>query len=212
MTRTETQIASSHWYQRLWTSRNGDDAPRPIRLERLWPFGPALALAIVPATWIVFAAVLWAGHHWMKWPTAKSSGGLLYLAAALSLILIALLLLDYAAQKRAAFSIRSFTVDFSKDTQLPERPLVTLNSDIGFEGTPMVETSAEIHKILNSTAGADVVRLDIKSGDAWWETRLFALCAGATRNGRPSAIIFVGESVTPDRVTPGAFLGWIRPR
>jgi hypothetical protein len=212
MSSVATRMAVSRWLRRLRPPRESGK-PGPSRLERLWPFSPALALAGVPALWIVFAVVLWGGHHWMKWPTTQSSGGLLYLAAAISLIPIVLLLLDYAAQRRAAFSIRSFSVDFSKDTALPARPSVTLDSSLGFEGVPISDSSVvAIHSLLKQTSGADAVRLDIKSGDAWWETRLFAVCAGAASSGRPSAIVIVGDSATPDRTTSGAFLGWMRPR
>jgi hypothetical protein len=37
-----------------------------------------------------------------------------------------------------------------------------------------------------------IVRLDLKEGNAWWVSRLLALCTGATRAGSPEAIVFVG--------------------
>jgi hypothetical protein len=68
----------------------------------LWPFEALLALAAVPAVWLALAIVLWVTHRWVHWPTAASAGGLLYLAAAVGVIPVVLLILDGVARRGRA--------------------------------------------------------------------------------------------------------------
>jgi hypothetical protein len=179
--------------------------------DDLWPFGARAALLAVPIAWIVFGAALWASHKWMTWPTAKSSSGVVYVAALLSLIPLGLYLLDYVARRRGSVGFGRVSVKFGSDDVLPERQFVVLETDLGFPGEPIDASSvAAIHQALNRTAGKETVRIDIASG--WWETRLFALCAGAVWNKRPAAIIFLEEGWSMEGFREDLFLGWIRPR
>src|SRR5262249_48897501 len=51
------------------------------------------------------------------------------------------------------------------------------------------------------------VCVDLKEGNAWWVTRLLAVCAGAIGVGSPRAIVFVGRRENRERI----FLGWGAP-
>jgi len=65
----------------------------------------------------------------------------------------------------------------------------------------------EILAALHEAASHDVVVVDLHEGDAWWETRLLVLLAGAARRGRPNTVVFTGT----DGTRPGRFLGWAPP-
>jgi hypothetical protein len=46
--------------------------------------------------------------------------------------------------------------------------------------------------------------VDLKDGNAWWVTRLLAVCAAAIGVGSPRVIVFVGRRENRERI----FLGW----
>ena len=50
----------------------------------------------------------------------------------------------------------------------------------------------QIVSALETATTHQVVCLDLRSGNAWWMTRLFALCTGAVRVGSPKIVVFVG--------------------
>jgi hypothetical protein len=57
---------------------------------------------------------------------------------------------------------------------------------------------------LRKASANDVVIVDLEDGQAWWETRLLVLLAGAVRLGKPDKIVFLGEDAGIGR----KFLGW----
>jgi hypothetical protein len=67
--------------------------------------------------------------------------------------------------------------------------------------------TAEIVDTLRMATSHDVAVVDLEDGQAWWETRLLVLCSGATRLGRPVAIVFVATEAGVEQ----SFQGWARP-
>jgi hypothetical protein len=65
-----------------------------------------------------------------------------------------------------------------------------------------------ILRSLKAAGKNDVTVVNLRSGETWWESRLFILVAGAARRMQPRAIVFTGERNARD----GVFLGWARPR
>ena len=195
------------------SSRSATDALRRSDAQagtRLWPFGVIGALLAVPAVWIVLGAAFWAGHRWVDWPTLAAAGGLMYVASAIGLVPIALLVLDAIAQRRGAVTTRWFSIDFGQKAQrVAERRPFEIRTGLGFVGRPLDDTSVvAVHETLAAARSNDIVRLDLGRGENWWMTRLFALCAGAAQTGAPEVIVFVGQEAG----ITGAFLGWTRPR
>jgi hypothetical protein len=175
----------------------------------LWPFGAPIALAAVPVIWLALAASLWMTHRWLDWPTSASASGLVYLAAAVGLVPVGLLVLEAVARRGGAVTTRWGGIDFGKGVKAEERPAVEIQTSLGFEGQPINDSSvASVHQTLNAARTNDIVRLDLGTGDSWWMTRLFALCYGAVRADAPKILVFVGRNAGVDH----AFLGWIRPR
>jgi hypothetical protein len=189
------------------TDANHDQGAQAIRL---WPFDAYVALAAVPVLWIILGAFFWAGHRWMDWPTVAAAGGLVYIAAAIGLVPVALLVLDTIAQRRGALTTKWFSVDFGATVdEVPRRPAVEIPTSLGLPGQAVNDSSVvHVHETLAAARSNDVVRLDLGAGENWWMTRLFALCAGATEAGAPEILVFVGQDAGIDQ----AFLGWTRPR
>ena len=50
---------------------------------------------------------------------------------------------------------------------------------------------ASVLSALQATAASRVAVVDLSEAGGWWPTRLFALCAGAARQGGPGTITFV---------------------
>jgi len=176
----------------------------------LWPFGVLAALLAVPAVWILLGMFFWAGHRWVDWPTVKAAGGLVYLSVGVGLVPVALLVLDTIAQRRGTLTTKWFTIDFSeKVDSVQQRPAVEIATSLGFPGQPLNDSSVvAVHDTLAAARTNDIVRLDLGTGENWWTTRLFALCAGAAATGAPEILVFVGEQLGTEQ----AFLGWTRPR
>lgn len=65
--------------------------------------------------------------------------------------------------------------------------------NVGLPDFPL--DSSRTHDILDAlreAASCDVVIIDFKEGQAWWETRLLVLLAGAVRRKKPEKVVFVG--------------------
>jgi hypothetical protein len=185
----------------------GPDSPSDEAVA-LWPFGALVALVAVPAVWLALAVVLWMTHRWLDWPTATSASGLVYLAVAVGLVPVGLLVLNAVARGGGAVTSRWGGIDFGTGVKVDEgRQAVQVETSLGFEGQPITDSSvATVHETVNAARANDVVRLDIGTGDSWWMTRLFALCYGAVRTDSPKVLVFVAQDSEP------TFVGWVRPQ
>jgi hypothetical protein len=123
----------------------------------------------------------------------------------LSLLPILLVLVDTVARQGGAIAFRDIRVDFAGSVEPASS--ITIPRNIGLPGQPDSDsTTTEIIDTLRNAAGNEIVVVDLEEGDAWWETRLLVLCAGAARLRRPSAIVFVAT-----KRTPWQFQGWAPP-
>ena len=72
-------------------------------------------------------------------------------------------------------------------------------------GLPVSDSATtQILDTLKQATANDVVVVDLEDGQAWWETRLLVLLAGAVRLGKPDKIVFLGKDGNSDR----QFRGW----
>jgi hypothetical protein len=58
--------------------------------------------------------------------------------------------------------------------------------------------TVQILETLRAAVRHQVAVVDLDDGTAWWETRLLVLCAGAARQGRPNAIVFLRAFLPAD--------------
>ena len=175
----------------------------------LWPYGVLIALVAVPILWLVLAGIFWMTNRWLDWPTSATSGGLLYVAVAIGLVPVLLLVLEAVARGGGSFTTPWGGISFGSGVATSDRPAVEVETSLGFEGQPINDSMVvSVHQTLNQARANDVVRIDLGTGTNWWLTRMFALSYGATRSGAPKLFVFVGRESGIDH----AYLGWIHPR
>ncbi len=140
-------------------------------------------------------------------PTADSKvlGGILLL----SLLPLGLLLADLVVERGAVVEYKGLKLDFSRVSSTAPMASAFVPRNIGVPGKPVSDSdTTEIMATLSSTVDHDVAVVNLEDGDAWWETRLLVLAAGAARRQRPNAIVFTGT----DGGVADRFQGWGSPR
>ena len=69
-----------------------------------------------------------------------------------------------------------------------------------FPAKPLqIAVQTQILDALREATACEVVIIDLEDGQAWWETRLLVLLAGAVRLKRPERVVFVGKDGGVDR-------------
>jgi hypothetical protein len=187
------------------TSTRGESKEKPVRL---WPYGVLVALASVLVLLMVSAGVLWITNRWAGWPTANTSGALLYFVVAVSLVPVILLVLESVRQRGGSVTTKWGGIDWGREVATAARPTVEIPKGLGFEGQPIYDNDVvSAHQTVAAATANDIGRIDLVTGESWWTTRLFTLSFAATRNGTPKILVFVGRFSGVDY----AFLGWARP-
>jgi hypothetical protein len=184
---------------------------KQTHIDTLWPFSKALAIVLAPVIWIIFAILVALLRQYTSWLGPELRTPLLYAGLALGLIPLVLVLLDFAASRRAVLDIKGVKIDFSQANLDPAEASARsfrLPDNIGISGAIVSDTSAmQIIGVLKQATANEVVIVDLKDGHAWWVTRLLALCAGAMQAGSPKVLAFLGLKHNLD----GAYLGWAEP-
>jgi hypothetical protein len=140
----------------------------------------------------------------LRWPAGSSENTVLIGVLLLSLMPIVLSLLDVVIERGAAVGYGNLKIDFSKSRPMGSAGIM-VPSNIGVRGKAVYDhETTQILDSLKRAATSEVVIIDLEEGQAWWETRLFVLLAGADRLKRPDRIVFVGK----DRGTEQRFQGW----
>lgn len=172
--------------------------------RRLWPFRPRTGLiltAILLVGLLLLVAVLRAN---LDWPSAQSENAVLIGVLVISLLPILLALLDIIMERGAVIEYGGIKVDFSQSREMGTAGIIVA-ANIGVRGQAVTDSSTmEILGALKQAAATDVVIVDLERGEAWWETRLLVLLAGAERLGRPQQVVFVGTDAGKDQ----QFQGW----
>lgn len=96
--------------------------------------------------------------------------------------------------------------DFIQEVTVSPPPILQPQQDVDTSAVTNIIDALE--NALKDAAGEDVAVVDLGKGADWWETRLFLLCAGAARRGRPTAIVFVATVSSGRR---RVFQGWAPP-
>ncbi len=157
----------------------------------------------VPTILIVVLAIVAILQLSMRWPGSQSESFILGGALLLSLLPVGLRVIDMTVMRGGSIAYGSLKLDFASTVR--QMPSVTIPTNIGVPGIPIPDSgSSQILDTFRFAMASDIVVIDLESGQAWWETRLLVLCAGATRLGRPAAIVFVAI----DKGAPGHFEGW----
>jgi hypothetical protein len=172
--------------------------------RKLWPFSHRTAVFAVGAVLFVSLIALAILRITLRWPTAQSENGVLLGVAVLSLLPLVLALIDVIVDRGAVIEYAGVKVDFSQTREMGT-PGITVPPNIGVRGRAVSDSGTnEIVAALKQAAASDIVIIDLEDGDAWWETRLLVLLAGADRLKKPETVVFVGT----DRGRNQVFQGW----
>jgi hypothetical protein len=179
-----------------------DDSKR-----QLWPFGPRVAVLTVPLMLVSLLLLIAVVRAITGWPGPTADSAVLIGVLVLSLLPVILLLADLLIERGAVLEYQGLKLDLSRMSATGSVS-VSVPSNIGVPGRAVNDSSStEILGTLRAAVDHDVVIVDLHEGEAWWETRLLVLAAGAARRQRPSAIVFTGK----DGGVPGRFQGWAEP-
>lgn len=172
--------------------------------RRFWPFRPrasvAAAITLLVGLWFIVALV----RTFAGWPSANSEQAVLIGVLVLSVLPILLAVLDVSIDRGAVLEYKGVKIDFSRVHGIGMRA-VTVPVNIGVRGQSVTDSSTtQILDALRQATSCDVAIVDLEEGQAWWETRLLVLLAGAERLKRPEKIVFVGT----DAGRSQRFQGW----
>lgn len=174
--------------------------------EKLWSFSKTAAILAIPIVWILFAILFFLTQKYSNWPGSESRELVMIVVIVVSFTPLALVLLDFAAKRRAVLDIKGVKLDFSQTDITID--ITGLPDNIGDPGALVTDSSPmKIMSTLERAIENDVVRIDLKAGNAWWATRLLALSAGAVRAGSPKVIVFTGVKENIN----GCYFGWADP-
>jgi hypothetical protein len=174
--------------------------------QRFWPYKPQLTLAAIAAVLVGLLLAVAVLRALSNWPSSQSETGVLIGILLLSLLPLALALLDVLIDRGGSIKYGGVEIDFARSKAKGTAGIV-IASNIGVPGQLVFDsTKAVILDALDQASASDVVVVDLEDGQAWWETRLLVLLAGAVRLGKPDKIVFLGKDANIDR----QFRGWAR--
>jgi hypothetical protein len=179
---------------------------------RLWPYSPAVAFVAIPLIWTFLVLLFYCATQFLQWSVAGAEKTLLIIVTVLGFAPVILMLVDFVAERRGKIGNKWLAVDFSRtvvESGSASLQSFTLADNILSEAEQISDSGGtRITEAIKKATAVEIVCVDLKDGNAWWVTRLLAICAGATGAGSPSVIAFVGRRENRERI----FLGWGRPR
>ncbi len=175
--------------------------------RRFWPHRPIVSIITAVLILVCLAVFLVISKKFFHWPSRESETTVLVTIITISFLPVLFAILDAMFERGGIVEYGKLKVDFS---QAPRSglPDVTVPVNIGVPGQSVTDSSTmEILDALKTATACDVVVVDLEEGEAWWETRLLVLLAGAARMNKPDKIVFVGT----DGGTKRRFQGWAPP-
>lgn|SRR5262249_17578756 len=175
--------------------------------RKFWPFKPRTSIASAILTLVALLVVLLILRGTVAWPDKESQTTVLIGVLLISLLPILLALVDVIIERGAVIEYAGVKIDFSQVTKVGAFGF-TVPVNIGVRGQPVTDSSTtQILDALRQSMSSDLVIIDLEAGQAWWETRLLVLLAGAVRLRKPDKIVFVGTDGGLDK----CFQGWSHP-
>jgi hypothetical protein len=177
-----------------------------------WPWGRRSAVAASGLLLLILVGGVALLRIAADWPAARWEAAFVLAAVLLSLVPIGLLVLASVAQSQGSVSFRGVSLNFGATAQAVAASAATstisIPRNVADEGVNIADSGhSEVLSVLRKASRADIVVVDLEDGHAWWDSRLLLLCAGAERQGRPRAVVFVGTVDRQDR----RFVGWANP-
>jgi len=175
--------------------------------HRFWPFRASTSAITSLSVFLVIVTVMIVAHWGYGKPLPLSEEKILIGLLVFSLLPVVLALVDLVIERGGLLKYGDFQIELSRFEDTAMRGL-TIPPNIGVVGRAVSDSdTVPILDVLEDATSCDVAIIDLEDGQAWWETRLLVLLAGAERLKRPQKIVFVGT----DRGKPKQFLGWAHP-
>ena len=173
--------------------------------RKFWPFRPRTSIASAIIIFIGLLIIFVVLKRVNIWPTIEKAEITVLIGILLfSLLPILLALVDAIIERGGVIKAGGVGIDFS---QVPQTGVsgFTVPVNIGIPGQSVSDSgTTEILDALKQATACNVVIIDLEDGQAWWETRLLVLLAGAVRLKRPEKVVFVGK----DSGIDSRFQGW----
>lgn len=175
--------------------------------SKLWPYTVQVSLAFSLGLLISMVAMLVLLRSIFDWPRETSETIVYTILLAIGAAPLALAIFDSVVQRGGVIQYRDIKLDFSQSTTAGLSG-ITMPANIAVHSRPLDDSStSEILNVLGKAVGCDVVVIDLEDGQAWWETRLLVLLAGAVRLTRPQKVAFVAKDAGRNKM----FQGWSHP-
>jgi hypothetical protein len=172
-----------------------------------WPFSPRVSMVMAVTILIILIGLLAVTRRWTNWPSPAAERYVLTGIFVVSLMPLLPMLIDVLAGRGATLEYKGLKLAFARISEV-RASVALIPTNIGVRGQAVTDSdSKQILTALEQAVGNEIVVLDLEDGHAWWETRLLVLLAGAVRQGRPRAVVFMAtEEGKTDR-----FQGWGHP-
>jgi hypothetical protein len=176
--------------------------------RRFWPFRPRTSIAFTVLILVCLLIIFVFLRATKNWPSEKSEPTVLIGILLISLLPVLLALVDVIIERGGVIKAGGVEIDFSKVPQIGMSGFsVPINVGLPDYAVDSSHTP-DIFNAFNKIALFDVAIIDLKEGQAWWETRLLVLLAGAVRRKKPEKVVFVAKDGSIDK----CFQGWGHPR
>jgi hypothetical protein len=188
-----------------------------MRMHQYKPSPMIVAIISIPFIFLIMMIVFWVTGNYFGYPsTDPQKTTAFYAATIFSLLPLAICILFFVSERRGLFAIKAFgtdiTFDFSKnmmDIQQLDRPNEVFSPETYQDQNLRSSDPRRIVRAVMRLTKSPVVALDIRDGQSWWLSRLFALTAGAIYLGLPlDAVVFVGTKENIEKT----FICWAEPR
>ena len=173
--------------------------------RKFWPFRPRTSIAWSIAMLVGILFVLTVLKRAGEWQISEQSDTAVLIGVVLvSLLPVLLAILDIIIERGGVIEYGGVRIDFS---QVPQMGMsgFTVPTNIGVPGQAVSDSSTtEILEALREATACEIIVINLEEGQAWWETRLLVLLAGAVRLKKPDKVVFIGKEGGVD----GCFQGW----
>ena len=173
--------------------------------RRLWPFRIRNSFVTSMAVLVGLLVILAVMKKYKVWPISETSDTAVLIGALIiSLLPMVLPLVDIIIERGGVIGIGDVKIDFSNVPHTSAAGF-TVPSNIGVPGQAVQDSlTTNILDALKQATDCEVVIIDLEDGNAWWETRLLVLLAGAVKLERPERLVFVGRDGGGEK----RFQGW----
>jgi hypothetical protein len=141
--------------------------------------------------------------YFTGYPKGNEWQAAIYIALAVAAVPILFRILYFLQQTRSVLDIKGIKIDFGKTAATPA---VRLTENVVDPGHQVTESG--MLEVLNATRDANrsaAVVVDLKTGKAWYKTRLYALACAGLEFGHPRVIVFLAALSG----LPASFLGYV---